>query len=249
MTIHPGDLFENPAGLDGFEFVEFCAPEKGVLEPVFEAMGFALVAKHRSKDVHLWRQGGINLIANYEPRSAAWYFAREHGPSACGMAFRVRDAAKAYAHLMEAGAEPVANEPGPMELRIPAIRGIGGAIIYLVDRYSDDGGEGLSIYDIDFEYLPGVDKYPEGCGFQLIDHLTHNVYGGRMAYWADFYEKLFNFQEIRYFDIKGEYTGLTSKARPSSAWLQATPTAAAIAPTGVVQIPRPHPTMEAWPPQ
>ena len=207
------DLFENPVGLDGFEFVEFCAPEKGVLEPVFEVMGFSRIAQHRSKDVHLWRQGGINLIINYEPKSAAWYFAREHGPSACGMAFRVRDARQAYAWLLEKGAEPVHVETGPMELHIPAIRGIGGAILYLVDRY--EGGEreeNLSIYDIDFEYLPGADRHPVGAGFHTIDHLTHNVYGGRMKYWADYYETLFNFREIRFFDIKGEYTGLTSKA-------------------------------------
>nr|WP_321442011.1 4-hydroxyphenylpyruvate dioxygenase [uncultured Hyphomonas sp.] len=202
------DLFDNPAGLDGFEFIEFSAPEKGVLEPVFETMGFTKVARHRSKDVELWRQGGINLITNYEPKSAAWYFSREHGPSACGMGFRVRDARKAYTHLLEQGAEPVHVQTGPMELHIPGIRGIGNSIIYLIDRY----GEGLDIYDIDFEYLPDVEKHPAGAGFKLIDHLTHNVYGGRMKYWADFYEKLFNFQEIRYFDIKGEYTGLTSKA-------------------------------------
>ncbi|MEM1150534.1 MAG: 4-hydroxyphenylpyruvate dioxygenase [Pseudomonadota bacterium] len=206
------DLFDNPAGLDGFEFIEFSAPEKGLLEPVFESMGFAKVARHRSKDVELWRQGGINLITNYEPHSAAWYFAREHGPSACGMGFRVRDAKAAYAGLLERGAEPVANTPGPMELHIPGIRGIGNSIIYLVDRYAGKGEDGLSIYDIDFDYIPGVETYPEGCGFELIDHLTHNVYGGRMKYWADFYETLFNFKEIRYFDIKGEYTGLTSKA-------------------------------------
>ena len=207
------DLFENPVGLDGFEFVEFCAPERGVLEPVFAVMGFTEIAQHRSKDVHLWRQGGINLIINYEPKSAAWYFAREHGPSACGMAFRVKDARKAYAYLLEKGAEPVNVQTGPMELHIPAIRGIGGAILYLVDRY--EGGEreeNLSIYDIDFEYLPGADRHPVGAGFHTIDHLTHNVYGGRMKYWADYYETLFNFREIRFFDIKGEYTGLTSKA-------------------------------------
>jgi 4-hydroxyphenylpyruvate dioxygenase len=206
------DLFENPAGLDGFEFIEFSAPDKGILEPVFESMGFARVARHRSKDVELWRQGGINLVTNYEPRSAAWYFAREHGPSACGMGFRVRNARAAYEGLLERGAEPVDVRTGPMELHIPGIRGIGNSIIYLVDRYADEGEDGLSIYDIDFEYLRGVEKYPEGCGFRLIDHLTHNVYGGRMKYWADFYETLFNFREIRYFDIKGEYTGLTSKA-------------------------------------
>jgi 4-hydroxyphenylpyruvate dioxygenase len=205
------DLFDNPAGLDGFEFIEFSAPEKGVLEPVFETMGFTPVARHRSKQVELWRQGGINLITNYEPKSPAWYFSREHGPSACGMGFRVKDARKAYDHLLKQGAEPVEMRTGPMELHIPGIRGIGNSIIYLIDRY-DTGQEELSIYDIDFEYLPGVDRNPVGAGFKVVDHLTHNVYGGRMKYWADYYEKLFNFREIRYFDIKGEYTGLTSKA-------------------------------------
>ncbi len=202
------DLFDNPAGLDGFEFIEFSAPDKGLLEPVFETMGFTRTARHRSKDVELWRQGGVNLITNYEKFSPAAYFAREHGPSACGMGFRVRDARKAYKHLLDQGAEPVDVPTGPMELRLPAIRGIGGSIIYLIDRY----GDALSIYDIDFDYLPGAGRNPEGAGFKLIDHLTHNVYGGRMAFWADFYQRLFNFREIRYFDIKGEYTGLTSKA-------------------------------------
>jgi 4-hydroxyphenylpyruvate dioxygenase len=202
------DLFENPLGLDGFEFIEFCAPTKGVLEPVFAAMGFSLVARHRSKDVQLWRQGGINLIANYEKHSPAWYFAAEHGPSACGMGWRVKDAAKAYAIALERGAEPVESRTGPMELRLPGFRGIGGSIITLIDRYGDD----LSIYDIDFVYEPGVDRNPVGAGLNIIDHLTHNVYGGRMAHWAAFYERIAGFREIRWFDIKGEYTGLTSKA-------------------------------------
>ena len=207
------DLFENPLGLDGFEFVEFCAPEKGVLEPVFQAMGFTRIARHRSKDVQLWRQGGINLIANYEPRSPAAYFAAEHGASACGMGWRVRDAARAYALALERGAEPVAVRTGPMELHLPAIRGIGGSIIYLTDRYHGHAsGSDLSIYDIDFVYEPGVDRSPVGAGFHTIDHLTHNVYGGRMAHWGGFYERVFGFREIRYFDIKGEYTGLTSRA-------------------------------------
>lgn len=202
------DLFDNPLGLDGFEFVEFCAPQQGVLEPMLIATGFSRVARHRSKDVDLWRQGGINLIVNYQPRSPAAYFAAEHGPSACGMAFRVRDARKAYDEALARGAEPVETMTGPMELRIPAIRGIGGAIIYLIDRY----GAGLSIYDIDFEYLPNVDRQPVGAGLRIIDHLTHNVYGGRMDHWARYYQRIFNFREIRYFDIKGEYTGLTSRA-------------------------------------
>jgi 4-hydroxyphenylpyruvate dioxygenase len=171
-------------------------------------MGFSRIARHRSKDVDLWRQGEINLIANYEPKSPAAYFAAEHGPSACGMAFRVKNARVAYDQAMARGAEPVETRTGPMELRLPAIRGIGGAMIYLVDRY----GDALSIYDIDFDYLPGIDRNPVGAGFKIIDHLTHNVYGGRMAHWGSFYERVFNFREIRYFDIKGEYTGLTSRA-------------------------------------
>ena len=202
------DLFDNPMGLDGFEFVEYAASERGILEPVFEIMGFSHIASHRSKDVDLWRQGGINFVVNYEKNSPAAYYAEEHGPSACGMAFRVKDATKAYTRALELGAQPIDIPAGPMELKLPAIRGIGGAILYLIDRYE----EGSAIYDIDFEYLEGVDRHPEGCGFHLIDHLTHNVYRGRMAYWADYYEKLFNFREIRYFDIKGEYTGLTSRA-------------------------------------
>lgn len=202
------DLFENPMGLNGFEFVEFSAPERGVLEPVFEMLGFTHVAKHRSKDVDLWRQGDINFITNYEKRSPAAYFAEEHGPCACGMAFRVKDSALAYKRAIEMGAQPIDVPTGPMELKLPAIRGIGGATLYLIDRFED----GTSIYDIDFEWLDGVDRRPEGCGFKVIDHLTHNVYRGRMDYWANYYERFFNFKEIRYFDIKGEYTGLVSRA-------------------------------------
>ncbi len=200
--------FDNPMGLDGFEFVEFAATERGVLEPVFEMLGFSQVASHRSKAVDLWRQGDINFIINYQEGSPAWFHAREHGPSACGMAFRVKNAAAAYRRALEKGAQAIDIPVGPMELKLPAIRGIGGAIVYLIDRYE----EGSSIYDIDFDYLPGVDRHPAGCGFDVIDHLTHNVYRGRMDYWAKYYEDLFNFREIRFFDIKGEYTGLKSRA-------------------------------------
>ena len=202
------DLFDNPMGLMGFEFVEFASPKAGVLEPVFESMGFTHVARHRSKNVQLFRQGEINFIINSEPKSQAAYFAAEHGPSACGMAFRVRDAHRAYARALELGAQPLDIPTGPMELRLPAIKGIGGAPLYLIDRFEP----GRSIYDIDFEWIDGVERRPVGHGLKLIDHLTHNVYRGRMAYWAEFYGKLFNFREIRYFDIQGEYTGLTSKA-------------------------------------
>ena len=202
------DLYDNPMGLMGFEFVEFASPTPNVLEPLFEKMGFSLVARHRSKDVLLYRQGDINFIVNREPKSLAGYFAAEHGPSACALAFRVKDSHKAYARALELGAQPMDVPTGPMELRLPAIKGIGGAALYLIDRYED----GKSIYDIDFEFVDGVERHPRGHGLRVIDHLTHNVYRGRMAFWSAFYEKLFNFREIRYFDIKGEYTGLTSKA-------------------------------------
>jgi 4-hydroxyphenylpyruvate dioxygenase len=202
------DLFDNPMGLMGFEFVEFASPRPDTLEPFFEKLGFCLVARHRSKDVLLYRQGDINFIVNREPHSPAAYFAAEHGPSACGLAFRVKDSHKAYARALELGAQPVEIATGPMELRLPAIKGIGGAPLYLIDRFED----GKSIYDIDFEFLEGAERHPLGHGLKLVDHLTHNVYRGRMAFWANFYERLFNFREIRYFDIQGEYTGLTSKA-------------------------------------
>jgi 4-hydroxyphenylpyruvate dioxygenase len=191
----------NPMGLMGFEFVEFASPTPNVLEPLFETLGFSLVAKHRSKDVVLYRQGGINFIVNREPKSPAGYFAAEHGPCACGLAFRVADSHAAYARALELGAQP-------LELRLPAIKGIGGAPLYLIDRFED----GASIYDIDFAFLPGVSRRPVGHGLKTIDHLTHNVYRGRMGFWADFYTRLFNFRELRYFDIQGEYTGLASKA-------------------------------------
>jgi 4-hydroxyphenylpyruvate dioxygenase len=202
------DLVENPMGLMGFEFVEFASPTPGVLEPVFEMMGFSKVAQHRSKNVTLYRQGDINFIINAEPRSVASYFAAEHGPSACGLAFRVKNSRIAYERALELGAEPMEMRTGPMELHLPAIKGIGGAPLYLIDRFE----EGRSIYDIDFDFIEGVDRHPVGHGFKLVDHMTHNVYRGRMAYWAKYYERLFNFKEIRYFDIKGAHTGLTSKA-------------------------------------
>lgn len=202
------DLFDNPMGLDGFEFVEFAEPSIGTLDTVFSQLGFERVAHHRSKDVALYRQGQINFILNNEANSYATYFAEEHGASACGLAFRVRDSHHAYNRALELGAQPFDIPTGPMELKLPAIKGIGGAPLYLIDRYA----EGTSIYDIDFQFLENVERHPVGCHLNEIDHLTHNVYRGRMAYWARFYERFFNFREIRHFDIKGQQTGLVSKA-------------------------------------
>jgi 4-hydroxyphenylpyruvate dioxygenase len=200
----------NPMGTDGFEFVEYTAPDPRQLGALFETMGFRAVARHRSKDVTLYRQGEINFIVNAEPDSFAQAFAKVHGPSVCAIAFRVADAAAAYKRAVELGAKGVPGTGGPMELNIPAIQGIGGSLIYLVDRYGDH-----SIYDVDFEYFEGEDATPAGAGLVTIDHLTHNVHRGRMNEWSDFYTKLFNFREIRYFDIEGKLTGLRSRAMTS----------------------------------
>src|SRR5437879_6792203 len=208
------ELRDNPIQTDGFEFVEYAVPDPRALGELFERMGFQAVARHRHKDVLLYKQGDVNFIVNAEPRSFAQNFARRHGPSVCAMAFRVKDAATAYDKLVERGAWGVEAHPGPMELSIPAIKGIGDSLIYLVDRYPGNGG-GVSIYDIDFVPFPGVDQHPQGAGLVAIDHLTHNVHRGRMEEWASFYERLFNFREIRYFDIEGKLTGLKSKAMTS----------------------------------
>ncbi|MBS0320657.1 MAG: 4-hydroxyphenylpyruvate dioxygenase [Proteobacteria bacterium] len=207
-------LWDNPVGTDGFEFIEYAAPDPVALGQLFEQMGFTAIARHRSKNVLLYRQGGINFIVNAEPDSFAQSFARVHGPSICAIAFRVKDAALAYKRCVANGAWGVENHPGPMELNIPAIKGIGDSLIYLVDRYAGNGN-GVSIYDIDFVPLPGVDQNPVGAGLVAIDHLTHNVHRGRMDEWAGFYERLFNFREVRYFDIEGKLTGLKSKAMTS----------------------------------
>src|SRR4249920_845999 len=201
----------NPMGTDGFEFVEYTAPDPAALGKLFVEMGFVRVARHRSKDVSLFRQGDVNFIVNGEAESFAQGFARVHGPSVCAIAFRVKNAAFAYKRALSLGAWGVENKVGPMELNIPAIKGIGDSLIYLVDRYGPRG----NIYDVDFEYLFGVDPNPKGVGLTYIDHLTHNVHRGRMAEWAEFYERLFNFREIRYFDIEGKLTGLKSKAMTS----------------------------------
>ncbi|WP_298720854.1 4-hydroxyphenylpyruvate dioxygenase [uncultured Ferrovibrio sp.] len=205
------DLFDNPMGTDGFEFIEYAAPEPAKLAALFERMGFSAVARHRSKNVTLYRQGDINFILNAEPESFAQSFARIHGPSICAMAFRVKDAAKAYKRARELGAWGVEPHVGPMELAIPAIKGIGDSLIYLVDRYGSRG----TIYDVDFVPIKGAERNPKGVGLTYVDHLTHNVHRGRMAEWAEFYERLFNFREIKYFDIEGKLTGLKSKAMTS----------------------------------
>jgi 4-hydroxyphenylpyruvate dioxygenase len=205
-------LFDNPLGTDGFEFVEFTSQDPQALSELFCAMGFTAVSRHRSKNVLRYKQGGINFILNMEPRGQAAEFRGIHGPSINAMAFRVRDAAQALKMALERGAREIKGSIGPMELNIPAIEGIGGSHLYLIDRYGAN-----VIYDVDFVPIPGAarSESANSAGLTYIDHLTHNVQRGNMQTWADFYERIFNFRQIRYFDIEGKVTGLFSKAMTS----------------------------------
>ena len=213
--------WDNPMGTDGFEFIEYAAPDPAAMGALFERMGFKPVARHRHKNVTLFRQGEINFIINAEPDSFAQRFARQHGPSVCAIAFRVQDAKAAYERAISLGAWGYANNAAPGELNIPAIKGIGDSIIYFIDRWrgkngAKDGEIGnIGFYDVDFYPLPGAELSPTGHGLTVIDHLTHNVHRGRMAEWAGFYERIFNFREVRYFDLEGQQTGIKSKAMTS----------------------------------
>ncbi|MEO8204499.1 MAG: 4-hydroxyphenylpyruvate dioxygenase, partial [Betaproteobacteria bacterium] len=219
------EVWDNPMQTDGFEFVEYAAPDPKAMRAVFERLGFKAIARHRHKDVTLFRQGEINFILNAEPDSFAQRFARQHGPSICAIAFRVNDAKAAYERAIGLGAWGYAQHAGPGELNIPAIKGIGDSLIYFIDRWRGKNGKregeigNIGFYDVDFEPLQdgaGTDSLnPPGHGLEYIDHLTHNVHKGRMNEWADFYERLFNFREVRYFDIEGQVTGVKSKAMTS----------------------------------
>jgi 4-hydroxyphenylpyruvate dioxygenase len=212
-----GENHDNPLGIRGFEFVEYAAPDAELLHELFARLGFTAVAKHRDRDVTLYRQGEINFLVNEEPDSFAAAFARDHGPCACGFGIRVADPAAAQAFAFARDARPITNGVETLALRVPTIEGIGGSALYLVPR---DAGDDLYR---DFVFFDGVDRHPAGFGLTIIDHLTHNVYPGNMDTWAGFYERIFNFREIRYFDIKGAKTGLVSRAMT--------------APDGVVRIP------------
>ncbi len=199
---------DNPAGTDGFGFVEFAHPDPAQLHALFRTMGFSPVARHRTKAVTLYRQGDVDYLVNEEPGSHAVTFAEAHGPCASSMAFRVVDARHAYDRAIALGAEPAC---GALTLDVPAIKGIGDSVLYFIDQYGAKG----SVYDAEFDWLGATDPKPAGLGLFYLDHLTHNVGRGRMNVWSGFYERIFNFKEIRYFDIKGEYTGLFSRALTS----------------------------------
>lgn len=207
----------NPIGTNGFEFVEFTAPtpsEREALRQLFLRMGFSETRKHRSKNVTLFQQEDINFVLNAEPNGQAAEFAKLHGPGACAMAWKVADARQAFEHAVANGAEPADNPVGPGEVGIPAVKGIGGSLLYFVDSQADETGR--TIYDIDFEPITvegkPVDKSANGVGLKVLDHLTHNVDRGQMDVWANFYTAIANFREIRYFDIEGKMTALHSRA-------------------------------------
>jgi 4-hydroxyphenylpyruvate dioxygenase len=202
---------DNPMGTNGFEFVEFAHPEPAQLHALFQQMGFTAVAKHRSRATTLYRQGDVNYLVSETPGSQAAMFAEIHGPCVPSMAFRVVDAKRAYDRAVSLGAETASPAHGTQTLDVPAIVGIGGSLIYFVDKY----GDGASAYADEFDWLGEPDARPVGGGLYFIDHLTHNVQRGRMQYWYEFYQKLFNFRQIRFFDIEGKHTGLTSRALTS----------------------------------
>ncbi|MDE1888167.1 MAG: 4-hydroxyphenylpyruvate dioxygenase [Gammaproteobacteria bacterium] len=212
--------FENPMGVDGFEFVEFAAPDAKLLHDLFPRLGFTRVARHKRRKISLYRQGECNFLVNEEPDSFAADFAKKHGPCACGFAIRFsKPATQLQEQALAKGAEKITHKEASKAVNVPVIAGIGGSMLYLVDRYGAKG----EVYDAEFEYLPGAERHPKGFGLTFIDHLTHNLYFGNMEKFADFYQQLFNFREIRYFDIKGARTGLVSKAMT--------------APDGMVRIP------------
>ncbi|HET7921541.1 MAG TPA: 4-hydroxyphenylpyruvate dioxygenase [Gammaproteobacteria bacterium] len=212
--------FENPMGVDGFEFVEFAAPEPGLLHTLFPRLGFTAVARHKQRKITLYRQGDCNFLVNEEPNSFAAAFAAKHGPCACGFAIRFsKPASYVREEALKKGGEAITELETTKAVNMPVIKGIGGSMLYLVDRYGDKG----EVYADEFEYLSGVNRHPKGFGLTFVDHLTHNLYFGNMEKFAKFYEDLFNFREIRYFDIKGVKTGLISKAMT--------------APDGMVRIP------------
>ncbi len=209
---HPDSI--NPLRTDGFEFVEYCSPtQEGIeaLKHLFTQLGFVEIARHKRKPIVLYRQGDINFLINEQTEGYFQTFAQDHGPCACAMAFRVKNADEAFDYALSQGAQAF-DQPDYVnhEKALPAIYGIGGSVLYFVDDYGDN-----AFYHNDFDFYPNVDLYPSGAGLQTLDHLTHNVFRGNMDKWAGFYERIGNFREIRYFDIEGKLTGLTSRAMTS----------------------------------
>jgi len=210
-TENTTQIWDNPMGTDGFEFIEFATPNPKEMDTLFRTLGFTPIARHHSKNVTLYRQGDINFILNEEKESFAGDFAHKHGPSACALGFRVQNALEAHQKALALGIKDYDSKPNFMELRLPAVYGVGDSLLFFINRY----GQEQNIYDIDFSPIEGANASDNDCGLCYVDHVTHNVRPGGMKKWAEFYENLFNFKQIRYFDIKGQVTGLVSKAMTS----------------------------------
>lgn len=205
----------NPVGLEGLEFLEYVGPQEDHFESLFARLGLSEVAHQKDKKISLFRQGDVNFLLNRSGQGFAHGFSSEHGPSICSTGFRVKDSEKAFRVAVERGAKPYDGPEESKSLDYPAIYGIGDSLVYFVDDWKSEEGTSTSTYvNQGFEFFPG-DPKPKGHGFLFVDHMTNNVPKGELDKWADFYTDIFNFREIRFFDIKGDQTGLLSRAMRS----------------------------------
>lgn len=200
---------QNPVGIDGVDFIEYASADIKFFEELFKKFGFEEAASAHGKNIKLYRQGQINFILNSDPQSFASEFARLHGPAICSTGFRVFDANKAFEIAVSRGARPYdGGEQKKGVTPFPAVYGIGDSLIYFVDEKNHQ-----QLYK---ENLPVKQQEPfTGFGFSAIDHFTNNVPQGEMQKWCDFYIQIFNFREARFFDIRGQKTGLISKVMRS----------------------------------
>lgn len=201
----------NPTGLDGIEFVEFASPDPAALDRLFKAFGFSKLMRHRERALDLYAQNDIVFLLNRDANSFGAGFAKTHGPSACSMGWRAKNAGDALGVAVQRGARAATQGDLTRDGKaLPAIMGIGDSLIYFVDNYAE--GDLAARYGaMGFEAL-AEPEIVQGKGFEVIDHLTNNVFKGTMATWSDFYKNVFGFTEVRYFDIRGVKTGLTSYA-------------------------------------
>lgn len=210
---------QNPCGLNGVDFIEYSGPGAQYFENLFTKMGFAEVAQVLGKKIKLFRQGDINFILNTEPDTFAAQFEKMHGPSVSATGFRVGNAEKAFEVAVSRGARPYdGNETSRGASPFLAVYGIGDSLIYFIDEKNHK-----RMYENIFGLKNNDDLRPVGLGLKIVDHFTNNVPVGEMQKWCDFYEKVFNFREARYFDIKGKSTGLISKVMRSPCSLFSVP--------------------------
>lgn len=199
---------KNPVGILGFEFIEFSSPNSDALHKLFQQLGFSRTKSHSGKARDYYNQGDIHFIVTKEPGSFAESFVKLHGPSACATGWRVEDALRAFEVAVARGAKPAPHADFERNgQKIPAILGVGNSIIYFIDDHKNP----KRYEQMGFSALAKPDTVPSR-GFALMDHLTNNVYQGELKPLSEFYKNVFGFEEIRYFDIRGQKTGLLSFA-------------------------------------